>query len=177
MKNFKNLFLVALIFVTATVLGQSEVVGLVVDETNQPLPGASIVVKGTKNGTSSDFDGKFTLKSASSNGSIVVSFIGYKSKEVAFSSENRNLGTITLISDIILDEVVIISGVVDVAKLRKTPIAVSTITARDISLKVGNMEFPEIMNTTPGVYATKQGGDMGILVFHFVDLIKQIHLS
>jgi iron complex outermembrane receptor protein len=47
MKNFKNLLLVALFFVTATVLGQSEITGLVLDETNQPLPGASIVVKGT----------------------------------------------------------------------------------------------------------------------------------
>ena len=60
-----------------------------------------------------------------------------------------------------LDEVVVTSRVIDVAKERVTPIAVSSISASDISLKVGNQEFPEIMNNTPGVYATKQGGGYG----------------
>jgi len=62
MKNFKNLLFVAVLFISASVLGQAKITGEVVDETNQPLPGASIVVKGTTNGTSTDFDGKFTLK-------------------------------------------------------------------------------------------------------------------
>ena len=60
-----------------------------------------------------------------------------------------------------LDEVVVTSGVIDVAKVRETPVAVSTISLSEISLKVGNTEFPEIMNKTPGVYATKQGGGYG----------------
>jgi len=60
-----------------------------------------------------------------------------------------------------LEEVVVSSRVIDVAKERVTPVAVSTISASDIALKVGNLEFPEIMNSTPGVYATKQGGGYG----------------
>ena len=60
-----------------------------------------------------------------------------------------------------LDEVVVTSGVIDIAKVRETPIAVSTISPAEISLKVGNLEFPEVMNRTPGVYATKQGGGYG----------------
>ena len=60
-----------------------------------------------------------------------------------------------------LDEVVVTSGVIDVAKERETPIAVSTISAQEVQLKTGNLEFPEIMNKTPGVYATKQGGGYG----------------
>ena len=61
-----------------------------------------------------------------------------------------------------LDEVIVTSSrVIDVAIERVTPVAVSTITAQEISLKVGNQEFPEIMNNTPGVYATKQGGGYG----------------
>jgi len=60
-----------------------------------------------------------------------------------------------------LDEVVVSSGVIDVAKERQTPIALSKITAAEVQLKVGNQEFPEIMNNTPGVYATKQGGGYG----------------
>ena len=60
-----------------------------------------------------------------------------------------------------LDEIVVTSAVIDVAVARQTPVAVSTISPAEISLKVGNQEFPEIMNTTPGVYATKQGGGYG----------------
>jgi outer membrane cobalamin receptor len=60
-----------------------------------------------------------------------------------------------------LDEVTVISGVIDIAKVRETPVAVSTISPAEISLKVGNLEFPEIMNRTPGVYATKTSGGYG----------------
>ena len=65
------------------------------------------------------------------------------------------------ILDVNLEEVVVSSRVIDVAIERQTPIAVSTISAQDVLLKVGNQEFPEIMNKTPGVYATKQGGGYG----------------
>jgi outer membrane receptor protein involved in Fe transport len=65
------------------------------------------------------------------------------------------------ILDVNLEEVVVTSRVIDVAKERETPIAVSTISAQEVLLKVGNQEFPEIMNKTPGVYATKQGGGYG----------------
>jgi iron complex outermembrane receptor protein len=159
MKNFKNLLLVALFFMTATVLGQSEITGLVLDETNQPLPGASIVVKGTANGTSTDFDGKFTLKAVSNSGRIVVSFIGYKSKEVAFSSSKTNMGSIQLEADASLDEIIITAT--SFAIDRKTPVAVSTIRAADIERKLGTQEFPEVLKSTPGVYATKSGGGFG----------------
>jgi len=60
-----------------------------------------------------------------------------------------------------LDEVTVTSGVIDVAKVRETPVAVSTISTAEIALKVGNLEFPEVMVRTPGVYATKQGGGYG----------------
>jgi outer membrane receptor protein involved in Fe transport len=65
------------------------------------------------------------------------------------------------ILDVNLEEVVVSSRIIDVAKERETPIAVSTISAQEVLLKVGNQEFPEIMNKTPGVYATKQGGGYG----------------
>ena len=65
------------------------------------------------------------------------------------------------ILDVNLEEVVVSSRVIDVAKVRETPIAVSTIAGSDVLLKTGNLEFPEIMNKTPGVYATKQGGGYG----------------
>ena len=73
----------------------------------------------------------------------------------------ESLTSTKTILDVNLEEVVVSSRVIDVAKERETPIAVSTISAQEVLLKVGNQEFPEIMNKTPGVYATKQGGGYG----------------
>lgn len=58
-------------------------------------------------------------------------------------------------------EQVVLTGVADLAKDRKTPVAVSTIKEAQIIDKLGNQEFPEILNTTPSVYATKGGGGFG----------------
>lgn len=58
-------------------------------------------------------------------------------------------------------EEVILRGVTDIAKDRKTPVAVSTIKAAQIIERLGNQELPEILNTTPSVYATKSGGGFG----------------
>ena len=159
MKNFKNLLFVAVLFVSASLLGQAKITGEVVDETNQPLPGASIVVKGTANGTSTDFDGKFSLQAGASSGTIVISFIGFQSKEVSFSSSNAKLGTIQLQEDDSLDEIILTAT--SFAIDRKTPVAVSTIKSADIERKLGSQEFPEVLKSTPGVYATKSGGGFG----------------
>jgi iron complex outermembrane receptor protein len=159
MKNFKNLLFVAVLFISASVLGQAKITGEVVDETNQPLPGASIVVKGTTNGTSTDFDGKFTLQAEANSGTIVISFIGFQSKEVSFSSSNAKLGTIQLQEDDSLDEIILTAT--SFAIDRKTPVAVSTIKSADIERKLGSQEFPEVLKSTPGVYATKSGGGFG----------------
>lgn len=58
-------------------------------------------------------------------------------------------------------EAVVLTGVADIAKDRKTPVAVSTIKESKIVEKLGNQEFPEILNSTPSVYATKGGGGFG----------------
>lgn len=58
-------------------------------------------------------------------------------------------------------EQVVLIGVADIAKDRQTPVAVSTIKEAQIVDKLGNQEFPEILNSTPSVYATKGGGGFG----------------
>ena len=160
MKQIKNLLLVALFFVSATVLAQTQISGTVVDEIGEPLPSASVVEKATTNGTSTNFDGQFKLNAKSTSGTLVITFVGYKDKEVKFNGSG-NLGTIKLQpSENVLEEVVI-KGLIDVAKDRETPVAVSTIKAAEIQEKLGSQEFPEILNTTPSVYATKSGGGFG----------------
>jgi len=154
----KKLLLVGLMMLSSFITF-SQVSGTVLDsETKSPLPGATVLVQGTDNGVVTDFDGKFSLESATAGGTLVVSYLGYESSEVKAVD---GIVVELLQSLNTLQEVVVTSGVIDVAKVRETPVAVSTIAASEIALKVGNQEFPEVMNKTPGVYATKQGGGYG----------------
>ncbi|WP_239023238.1 SusC/RagA family TonB-linked outer membrane protein [Muricauda aurantiaca] len=86
---------------------QKTIVGTVLDADGQiPLPGASIIEKGTMNGTSTDFDGKFTLTLTGNSNTILVSYIGYQKKEVPVSDGDM---TISLVIDASsLDEVVVV---------------------------------------------------------------------
>lgn len=160
MKKF-NLYLcfVVLTCLSTFAYAQTTITGKIIDsDMNSPLPGANILVKGTSNGATTDFDGDFTLKTDVKSGEVVISYVGFISQTIAFSG-NTDLGTITLqSSDLGLEEVQIIASV---AVDRKTPVAVSTIKAEEIAIKLGTQEFPEILKSTPGVYATRQGGGYG----------------
>ncbi|WNH09149.1 SusC/RagA family TonB-linked outer membrane protein [Thalassobellus suaedae] len=88
---------------------QSQISGLVTDggELGGPLPGVTVLVKGTTNGTSTDFDGNYTLNNVASNAVLVFSYIGYKTQEVPVN--NQKSINITLETDVSqLDEIVII---------------------------------------------------------------------
>ena len=167
MKIFKNALLFGFMFMsTLTVFSQSKVTGTVIDgEFNQPLAGASVVVKGTTTGTATDFDGKFEISTSQKSGEIVISFLGYETKTVSYTitGNSVNVGKVVVSPEAgQLEEVVLVGqGILDVAKDRKTPVAVSTIKATEIQAKLGNQEFPEILANTPSVYATKSGGGFG----------------
>ncbi|MEN9323666.1 MAG: hypothetical protein RL699_1446 [Bacteroidota bacterium] len=76
---------------------------------------------------------------------------------VSFAQEAKN----DSIKSNQLEEIVVKSSVIDVAKNRKTPVAVSTIKAAEIQQKLGNLEFPEVLANTPSVYTSKSGGGFG----------------
>lgn len=79
--------------------------GTVTDETNSPLPGVSVIVKGTNNGTTTNFDGIYEIK-ANANDVLVFSYIGFKTKDVIASNSKLD---VSLVSDVsALDEVVIV---------------------------------------------------------------------
>ncbi len=89
----------AAFLITAIGFSQGTITGTVVDgEMGGPLPGASIIVRGTTNGTSTDFDGNFTIEVSKNTGTLVVSFIGYMAKNVNFTSTG-NIGSISLQPD------------------------------------------------------------------------------
>lgn len=146
---------------------QATVTGTVIDsESNDPLAGANVVETGTTNGAITDFDGNFTLETSAKSGTLTISYIGYSIEKVPFKAVNgvANLGIvkITVDSDALAEVVIVGKGIIDLAKDRQTPIAVSTISASQIQAKaVGNVEFPEIMKSTPSVYVSNQAGGFG----------------
>jgi len=85
MKLFKILF-VALFF-CASVSAQRTVSGTVTDENNSPIPGVSILEKGTTNGIETDFDGKYSLTVAD-NATLIFRYLGYKTVERKITIQN-----------------------------------------------------------------------------------------
>ncbi|MEP2278649.1 TonB-dependent receptor [Maribacter sp.] len=157
----KMYFALAAFLMTVTAFSQGPITGTVLDgDTNTPLPGATVMVKGTTNGTSTDFDGNFTINASADSGTLVVSYIGFNSKQIAFTSTG-SIGSIVLEPNAEELEGVVVTGILDIAKDRETPVAVSTIRAAEIQEKLGSQELPEILKSTPSIYATKTGGGFG----------------
>ena len=141
----KMYFAIAAFLLTAIGFSQGTITGSVVDgDFGDPLPGANIMVQGTTTGVAADFDGNFTIEVSQSSGTLVISYIGFISKKVNFTTVG-NIGTISLNPDAQeLEGVVIVgSGIIDLAEDRQTPIAVSTIKAREIREKTGNWDLPD----------------------------------
>lgn len=84
-----------------------QIKGKVTDNNSTPLPGVNILVKGTSNGTQTDFDGNYTIQVENPNVTLVFSFIGFVTQEIAVA--NRNNINVNLIEDVAkLDEVVVV---------------------------------------------------------------------
>ncbi len=142
-------------FITAW--SQTTVKGRLVDQdTNEPLIGATVQLKGTTKGTITDLNGEFSLNAE--NGQIlVISYVGYVNQEITVNG--ADLGDVSMESDAIgLEGLEVIASF---AEERKTPVAVSTVTAAEIVERASNQEFPELLKSTPGVYTSRAGGGYG----------------
>jgi len=131
--------------------------GTVTDE-NGPLPGASVVVQGTTTGTQTDFDGNYTLDGVPSDGTLVFSYIGYATQQVAVNG--RTTIDIALQEDAqALDEVVIIGyGTTTVDDATGS---VSAVTAEDFNTGVISSPEQLIQGKTAGVQITQSSGEPG----------------
>lgn len=136
--------------------GTKDCRGVVTDANGEPVIGATLQVPGTQVGTITDIDGKFTIKVPANAKELKISAVGYKGKTL---KPEAQLGTVVLeIEATMLQDVVVTQSV---AKTRQTPVAISEVSAGQIDIKLGNQEFPEVLKTTPGVWATKDGGGYG----------------
>lgn len=106
MVNFKLIFLHVLVWmIPLMVHGQQKLAGTVVDNNNEPISGASVFIKGTSTGTTTDATGRFEL--VAQGDSLLVSYVGYKSQVVAIGRQTNF--TIRLESDDqFLDDVVVV---------------------------------------------------------------------
>lgn len=161
-KHLIQFLLVAVLSVfSAAAWAQTTVKGQLVDaETGEPLVGAAVMVEGTTQGSTTDIDGYFK-QSVAPNATLLFKYVGYKDlkKKITQKGASVDLGVIQMHPDaVMLADVTITSSV---AVARKTPVAVSTLDPVFIEEKLGSQEFPEILKSTPGVYATKDGGGFG----------------
>ncbi len=102
---FKRVLLLLGIFVTTIMSGQT-ITGTVSDASG-PLPGANVFVKNTGNGTTTDFDGRYTLENVAKDAVVVVSFLGYTTQEI--NASGRSAIDIVLQEDLAsLEEVVVV---------------------------------------------------------------------
>ena len=156
------LFLLMLfLFASAGVYSQTTVSGTLLDlDTSEPLIGATVIVKGTATGSITGLDGNFSFEVNEKSVELIFSYVGYKEFSQQFNLEGSgNIGVIYLESDAISLGEVSVTASIGVA--RRTPVAMSNITPQFIEEKLGTMEFPEILKSTPGVYATKGAGGFG----------------
>ena len=146
------LFLFASILVNAQTFTLK---GKVVDENNDSLPGATILVKENKLGTSTDFDGLFNVKLAKGNYTIQVSFIGYKtvSKKVSLTKNEEIIFSLVQENNV-LDEVLVSA----VRVQADAPVTHSNLTKKEIAKRNLGQDIPILMNYLPNVVSSSDAG-------------------
>jgi TonB-linked SusC/RagA family outer membrane protein len=132
---------------TSTLLQQAKTVhGTVVDESDMPMPGVAVVVKGTKKGTTTDFDGKYAIE-AGSDDILIFSYMGYSNKEVKVGDRTK-IDVKLEPSKNVLDEV-IIAGVASGTSKKKMSVSVSKVKSEQLSMS----DQPSIANALSGKIA------------------------
>ena len=155
-KILKEIFMLGFILFGA--FAQAQSISGTVSDTTGPLPGASIVVKGTNNGTTTDFDGVFTLENVNVDAVLQISYMGYITKEVSVNS--RTVIDILLQEDAnSLDEVVVVGYGVQ----KKTLLTGAGVNVKgeDIAALNTGTAMAALQGTTAGVSITRNDGQPG----------------
>ena len=156
--NIRALLLALFISVSIGVFAQTSVKGVVLEPSGEPAIGATIMEKGTSVGTATDFDGNFSIKVASPNAVLVVSYVGMETQEVKLAG--RTDLTITLKeSGVSLDEVV----VVGYGTMKKSDLAGASVSMSEDDLKgsiITNLD-QSLQGRATGVQAMSTSGAPG----------------
>ncbi|MFB9056424.1 SusC/RagA family TonB-linked outer membrane protein [Mariniflexile ostreae] len=152
--KFSGILTLLLALVMQTTFAQEKIIsGTVSDDLGLPLPGATVLIKGSKSGTSTDFDGKYTI-SAKQGATLVFSFVGYTAKEVKVGTSNTV--NVQMAEDAqALDEVVI-TGVAGAISRNKLSVTVNKVSEKDL------LDIP-----TTSAESVLQGKVAGVSVTNF----------
>lgn len=151
----KSMLLFAAILFMGTSYAQT-VSGTVMEESG-PLPGANVVVKGTSNGATTDFDGNYSLNNVASDAVLIFSYVGYSTQEVAV--DGRSTVNVTMASDNALEEVVLIGY--GSTTIKDATGAVSSVSSEDFVQGVISSPEQLIQGKTSGVQITETSGEPG----------------
>ena len=154
--KYRNLF-ISLMMMTG--LFSQSIVGSVSDINSKPLEGANVAVLGTDLGAVSDETGTYVIDINPGEYQVKVSFIGYTSltKDVVVGEDNVSLDFSLEINTLALSDIEVLASRAE----EKTPVAFTTVEKEELEVRLGSQEIPLILNTTPSVYATQQGGGAG----------------
>ncbi len=160
--RFRSLALAVTLLFAGSAFAQVQVSGTVTDaDTGDALPGANVVIEGTTLGTATDQDGRYTISGVpAGTHTLTASFIGYEdlSKVITARSANLEVDFSLAFSSQSLESLeVFASRAVD----RKTPVAFTNVDKVQVQRELASRDVPMILNTTPSVYATQQGGGAG----------------
>ena len=142
--------------INAQTSGKVSVKGVVLDEAGETLPGATVTEKGTKNVAATDLDGKFTIKVSKSGATLIVSYVGYVTKEV---TSKPDMKVILSENSKNLDEVVIVGY--GTMKKRDVTGAISSISSKDIEQKMATNVFEALQGQTAGIQIISGSGQPG----------------
>ncbi|NEW77861.1 MAG: TonB-dependent receptor [Gelidibacter sp.] len=154
-----NILLVLLCFFANIAVAQELVSGIVTNVSGEPLPGASVIEKGTSNGTVTDFNGNYKI-SAKKGATLVFSFVGFQSKEIQIASNNLNVSLEEKGEQ--LSEVQIVGSRSTKRTAVDTPVPVDVIDVSQLASKNGNVDLTQILQyAAPSFNASKQSGSDG----------------
>nr|WP_315202129.1 SusC/RagA family TonB-linked outer membrane protein [uncultured Flavobacterium sp.] len=151
------LVLVVVLLAQLTFAQERSVSGVVSDNAGMPLPGVSILIKGTKNGTQSDFDGKYTIKAQSSD-VLQFSYVGMKSTEKSASSTSLN---VKLTSDATQLESVVVTAMGVKREKKALGYATQEIKAEELTKGANNSLAGALQGKLSGVNITPSSGAPG----------------
>ncbi|AXT62550.1 TonB-dependent receptor [Aquimarina sp. AD10] len=147
-----------LVFLSGSMLYSQITVSGVISDGSGPVPGVNVLVRGTSNGSVSDFDGKYTLDNVASDAILVFSYVGFKSKEVSVNGQTTI--NVTLEEDAAELEQVVVIGYGSIRAKDATG-AVATVKAKDFNGGVISSPEQLIQGKTAGVQITQTSGEPG----------------
>lgn len=136
--------------------------GKVTNEKNEALPGVSIQVKGTQQGTTTDVSGQYKIEVSDENAVLIFSFIGYTSQSIKVGSQTTI--NVALAEDAAALDEVVVTGVFDKRTRMESSVAISVLNAKQLAVQAPN-SAADLLKNIPGVFVNSSLGEIRNTVY------------